>query len=421
MTTHRLPTELTTDILLRLPVKSLLRSKSVCKNWYDLIKSPVFIATHLTQFALNPDHNSTSLLVTSCNSVTGNHGMSLIINDGFTHGPINLDFPFLNRSKNLCIWEFTEKKYFSVVGICHGLVCINLSPFGYPVILCNPLTREFREIPKCEWLLDCDCYVKVKWVGFGFGFHPSARDYKLIQITLCSSPVQEVVIRAHLYAMGTDTWREIDVDKVSAFFGETDDFGRIGSFVRIYGSCASAALNGVFYWPARVMPTDEVIVMSFDMGEEVFRRIRTPVWLDWNNETMDESIVQVRRTHKWQFTELKDKLTLIIHPDDTSLDVWVLNEDKNSWTNQFKVGSFPRIARNVRSRGIAKITVVGGAKNGELVVANHKTTGDLVLFSFDPMTVETKDLYFGSVPYPSDIHLYSGALLPVKLPDEVVL
>ncbi|KAG5550552.1 hypothetical protein RHGRI_015496 [Rhododendron griersonianum] len=203
--------------------------------------------------------------------------MSLIINDGFTHGPINLDFPFLNRSKNLCIWEFTKKKHFSVVGICHGLVCINLSPFGYPVILCNPLTREFREIPKCEWLLDCDCYVKVKWVGFGFGFLPSARDYKLIQITLCSSPVQEVVIRAHLYAMGTDTWKEIDVDKVSAFFGETDDFGRIGSFVQVYGSCASAALNGVIYWPARVMPTDEVIVMSFDMGNE-FGEIANSEW-----------------------------------------------------------------------------------------------------------------------------------------------
>lgn len=39
-----------------------------------------------------------------------------------------------------------------------------------------------------------------------------------------------------------------------------------------------------FYWPARVLgrvfPADQVVVMSFNMGNEVFRRIRTPVCLD---------------------------------------------------------------------------------------------------------------------------------------------
>ncbi|KAI8530801.1 hypothetical protein RHMOL_Rhmol11G0087700 [Rhododendron molle] len=36
---HHLPNDVLIEILTRLPVKSLLRSKCVCKNWYDLIQN----------------------------------------------------------------------------------------------------------------------------------------------------------------------------------------------------------------------------------------------------------------------------------------------------------------------------------------------------------------------------------------------
>ncbi|XP_058217043.1 F-box/kelch-repeat protein At3g23880-like [Rhododendron vialii] len=400
--TSHLPFEIAIEILSRLPVKSLLRFKSVCKTWYDLIKTPDFISKHLqTQSALN----FTSLLVTTYNCKTENHAVSLIFNDG----PIILDFPFFSRGKfTLPGWEYTGRSYFSIGGICNGLVCINLTHFGYPLVLCNPSTRQFRELPTSKWPW-LDDHVHVKRVSFGFGFHHSANDYKLIRIVLYSSPMEEACIQADLYVMSTCTWREIDADKVSVFLGERNNLGRFGSYVKMGGSCASAVLNGVFYWPACVMSTNEVIVMSFDMGDEVFRRIRMPVCLDG-----------IRDETNWWITELKDKLALVIHPDDTRFDVWMLNEDQSSWTNQFKVGCFPRIGRYV---GFDEITVVGGSKNGELVVTDHKLSGDLKLFSYDPKTRKTMDLYFGQVPYPSDIYLYTGTLIP--LPDmetnEVVL
>ncbi|KAI8557007.1 hypothetical protein RHMOL_Rhmol05G0300400 [Rhododendron molle] len=390
--TFHLPFEITIEILSRLPVKSLLRFKSVCKTWYDLIKTHYFVSKHLqTQSTLN----STSLLVTTYNRKTKNHAVSLVSNDG----PIILDFPFLKRRKfTLRSREYTGKSYFSIGGICNGLVCMNLTSFGSPLVLCNPSTRQFREL---RLPMISDGHVKVKRVSFGFGFHPSANDYKLIRIVLYYCPMEKVSIRADLYVMKTGTSRKINADKVSVFLGEKNKLGWFGSYVQISGSCASAVLNGVFYWPACVVSTNEVIVMSFDMGDEVFRRTRVPV-------SLDEACVDFN----WRITELKDKLALVIQPDDRCFDVWVLNEDQSSWTNQFKVGCFPMIERYV---GFNEITVVGGAKNGELVVTNHEVSGDLNLFSYDPKTRETTDIYFGHVPYPSDIYLYTGTLLPLPV------
>ncbi|KAG5550543.1 hypothetical protein RHGRI_015489 [Rhododendron griersonianum] len=197
--------------------------------------------------------------------------MSLIFNDGFrSNGPINLDFPYL---------EYTGRSYFSIGGICNGLVCVSLSPFGCPLILCNPATRQFREIPnsQCQWSGDPDYYgyVDVKRVSFGFGYHPSANDYKLIRIVIYSNSMEDAFVQADLYVIRTDTWRKIDADKVSVFLGET-------SYMQIGGSCASAVLNGVFYWPAcEGMGEGEVVKhsVSLDLGITRFNHSTNPYLL----------------------------------------------------------------------------------------------------------------------------------------------
>ncbi|XP_058214524.1 F-box/kelch-repeat protein At3g23880-like [Rhododendron vialii] len=405
--TFHLPLEITIEILSRLPVKSLLRFKSVCKTWYDLIETPDFISKHLqTHSTLN----STSLLVTNYNRETETHQMSLLSNDGLHNRPINLDFPFLNGRINKYT---TGMGYFYIVGICNGLVCISFSPYVYPLILCNPSTRQLREIANSKLLDEMDCYgyERVKRVTFGFGFHPSANDYKLIRIVRYFSCFEEAVTLVDLYVMSTNTWTKIDANKLSVLFGEINDWGEYDIIV---GSTASAVLNGVFYWSALVISTDEVIVMSFDMGDEVFRKIRTPVPL---NRCFDEDIwrfVCSMDEKIWQFTELKDKLALVILSDETYLDVWVLNAaDQNSWTNQFKVGSFPRISCYGRFGDNGEIRVVGCAKNGELVLTDHSGSGDLKLFSYDTETLKRTDLYFGWVPYRSACYLYTETLLSV--------
>nr|XP_009776547.1 PREDICTED: putative F-box protein At3g10430 [Nicotiana sylvestris] len=48
------PKDAMLQILLRLPVKSLLRFRSVCKSWYNFLKSPHFIKVHLSHQISHP-------------------------------------------------------------------------------------------------------------------------------------------------------------------------------------------------------------------------------------------------------------------------------------------------------------------------------------------------------------------------------
>ncbi|KAI8556881.1 hypothetical protein RHMOL_Rhmol05G0290400 [Rhododendron molle] len=194
----------------------------------------------------------------------------------------------------------------------------------------------------------------------------SANDYKLIRIGVYyRHPVGQYQVRADLYAMSTDMWTEIDVDKLLLFFGEGDERG-YNAYRHFGGSWASAVLNGVFYWRADEVRTHQVIIMPFDMGDEVFRQIRTPPCFSkkWDGTN-------------FQFTEWKDKLALVIsYSHDQCLDVWVLNEDQSSWANQMKVGYVPSVSRNMGTGEVVKIRVVGCAKNGQLLVTNHKLNFD---------------------------------------------
>ena len=49
-----LPVELVVEILSRLPVKSLLLFKSVCKSWKTLISDPKFAQTHIWNVIADP-------------------------------------------------------------------------------------------------------------------------------------------------------------------------------------------------------------------------------------------------------------------------------------------------------------------------------------------------------------------------------
>ncbi|XP_050264025.1 F-box/kelch-repeat protein At3g23880-like [Quercus robur] len=42
-----LPEDVLMDIYSRLPIKTILQFKSVCKSWYDIIKDPIFITKHV--------------------------------------------------------------------------------------------------------------------------------------------------------------------------------------------------------------------------------------------------------------------------------------------------------------------------------------------------------------------------------------
>uniref|UniRef100_A0ACD5VD79 Uncharacterized protein n=1 Tax=Avena sativa TaxID=4498 RepID=A0ACD5VD79_AVESA len=140
--------ELVTEILLRLPVRSLLRFKSVSKAWRATISDPFFIRSHLRQSASRWRRNP-SLLVTP-------HALNYVLEDEPwpTTFSTNIRFYEWHASEPAAArfamhggdfrGEFNSVCYFAH---CDGLV---VAPTDTNVYLFNPATREAMTLPDSD-------------------------------------------------------------------------------------------------------------------------------------------------------------------------------------------------------------------------------------------------------------------------------
>ncbi|XP_057427349.1 F-box/kelch-repeat protein At3g23880-like [Lotus japonicus] len=173
---QHLPQDLITEILLRLPVKSLIRFKAVCKFWRSLISDPLFANSH---FEL-----ATPRLVFTTDS---DYDIQTIDLDGRLHSnpffePINLDFLH-------SFFTFIE-------GSCRGFLLLR---YYESLHLWNPATRVHRPIPSISAIEDPGCQ-------FGFGYDSSKDDYLVVIVSNHVTPVQFFSLRANVwkYIQSTD-------------------------------------------------------------------------------------------------------------------------------------------------------------------------------------------------------------------------
>ncbi|XP_057440504.1 F-box/kelch-repeat protein At3g23880-like [Lotus japonicus] len=174
--TQHLPQDLITGILLRLPVKSLVRFKAVCKFWRSLISAPNFAISH---FQL-----ATPRLVFD----TG-FGIQTMDLDGSLHSnpisqAINVDFlPTRSRTQ--------------IVGSCRGFLLLESKKTLY---LWNPSTRVHKPIPSCP--LYTDTYL------CGFGYDSLEDDYLVVIVSFHprSSHVQFFSLRANKWIFSEGTY-----------------------------------------------------------------------------------------------------------------------------------------------------------------------------------------------------------------------
>lgn len=299
-----------------------------------------------------------------------------------------LHFPFLNGIND-----------FSVVGICNGLVCLRMyNPDS--LILCNPATQQFRKFPDYKWW--DDSVTRIAWLTFRFGFHPNAGDYVLIRIVyyyLKANRSSKLLVRIDMYMMGTDTWRELDVTMPSCF--DEDVIDAYFSPCEVYDTSCAVFVNGVLYWETRNSSLTSLIFVSLDLDNEVIRKIRVP---NGFNEIF------------WQLVELKGNLALTNYIINfRCFDVWVLNEDQKSWTNQFRVGPF---ADPMGCWKFDSIRVKGCAKNGEIVLRANTSCGCRKLYLYNPKSQEIKNLPFQQNLPSYIMYMYVETLHPVKTDNE---
>lgn len=121
------PDEVVIQILARLPVKSLFRFKTVCKLWYRLSLDKYFIQLYNEVSRKNP-----MILVEISDSSESK--TSLICVDNL-RGVSEFSLNFLNDRVK-------------VRASCNGLLCCSSIPDKGVFYVCNPVTREYRLLPK---------------------------------------------------------------------------------------------------------------------------------------------------------------------------------------------------------------------------------------------------------------------------------
>ncbi|KAI9127127.1 hypothetical protein K1719_001686 [Acacia pycnantha] len=334
-----LPEDIIRTILKRLPVKSLIRFRCVCKDWKNLLKTPSFITEH--------SHHSM------------NENPLLLLRWDYSSDPLQLHM--LNHKGQLLQVQpplpLMDSLSIQIVGCSNGLLCLKYKDLETSLpffLLWNPATREIRQVPS-------PIKNNFKFFLLGFGFSPIDNDYKIL-------------VFQEMYSLSTGSWKEIKVE---------EDFGGLGI------SDFAATVNGAMFWIGyKVMNVDEndflvsdMWVVSFDMVMEVYTLIPLPCDVDdsW------DSFLSV----------YENKLAMLcgtMSENDKSYrtDLWVMEEgarssgERWSWSKKYSISTSSSIYP--RAIWLEKIVYL---RFGLCIYdeTNHRTIDD-VLYTLNPSTHE---------------------------------
>ncbi|KAJ4714221.1 F-box protein [Melia azedarach] len=341
------------EILSRLPVKSLLRLRCVCKSWCDLVKNPNFISKHLK----NVD---TRLIVIYMDEDDGT--------DQFYY-PTDLFCLFTDETlEDLSLQDLDLQQPIggSVSGPYDGIYYI--VGLDHRMYLWNLAMGECRRLPKCRATFPH--YTRVLCTNVGFGLDPMGNDFKLVLIfTLWNEKRNKSHEFSHcaVYNLLSNSWRDFESFK-------SIHYSRPHSY-----SCTYS--DGVCYWLWNLHHNQQIIIISFDMGKEVFQEIQGP--------DIDESAYETLGLYY-------DSLSLLfLNLIKNCFEIWVMKS--TNWSKQLSVGSIPGVNEPL-----------GFWKNGSIFLQSDSQR----LLLYDPNTQETRDLGLRSFSF--SVYKYKESLIPIK-------
>ncbi|KAI8566689.1 hypothetical protein RHMOL_Rhmol02G0061700 [Rhododendron molle] len=363
MDSHPLPNiphEIIFDILLRLPVKSLLRFRCVSKSWGSLISQPKFAKTHISLASTNTDNTHDRLLLrwNESNDLRcdlKSCSISAIMHE-LSDTAVSLDYPI----DGSCNWEW-------IVGSCNGLVCGTVEK--RTVFLWNPSTMKSRKLPDVGMLLDkYPAYMREIYPVYGFGYDESTDDYKVVLIFQARVDWGDENM-VMVYSLRTDSWRII------------------GGYPRpLHVAGLGKFASGALHWIAS--SGSRRFIFSLDLARETYGEVSQPEYVGSRRYlTMDV---------------LGGCLCMVCHYDGFGVDLWVMKEYgiRESWT---KLAAILDKTHSLYGQLFTPICIL---KNGDILMAVRKR---LVQYSpkdgvfYDPMI-------FRCFP-PLSVYPYIGSLV----------
>ncbi|XP_033136081.1 putative F-box protein At3g10240 [Brassica rapa] len=271
------PSDLTLDILLRLPAKSVWRFRCVSKLWLSITTDPCFIKSFGT--------TRPSLLLCSIKC----HNFFVTSTPQHTHHSSTRSY---SSSQTFHCYPMKlpgEKCYFSNMDSVHGLICIEDADSKKPVVW-NPSTNQLLHLPKPN--------MSSKHANVFLGYDSVEGKHKVVCL-----PYKKTcyVCRVFTLRSGQESWRTVKTNLKH----------------RCIGYASGQCIKGVIYYLARNSQTYDTVIMSFGVLSEIFRMIELPsgikqdvlisyegrlACIDRNNNTR-LWILEDADKHKWSFQD----------------------------------------------------------------------------------------------------------------------
>ncbi|RHN45282.1 putative F-box domain-containing protein [Medicago truncatula] len=321
---ERLPQDLVSRILTKLPAIELSKCKSICKSWLALITNPQFITNYYTIYNNQHEHLLVIRRPFLCGLKTYISHLSWNFNDPKKH---IISSEIFNPP-----YEYnSDHKYWTeIMGPCNGIYFLE----GNPNVMMNPSLIQFMVLPQSHFTAPQGFYSFSEY--YGFGFDPKTNDYKVVLLKDLwlkeTDERQNGYWNVELYSFNSNSWRKLDAEDLPLPF---DIWGssRIYTFVR---NCC--------HWWGFIDGNIGDVVLAFDMVDERFRKIKVPK-IEHSNSSGEcfKTLVP--------FDE-SDTIGVIVYPVkglEKWFDVWVMNDysDEGSWMKLYSIGPVPVIYKLV--------------------------------------------------------------------------
>uniref|UniRef100_A0A5B6YQE0 F-box domain-containing protein n=1 Tax=Davidia involucrata TaxID=16924 RepID=A0A5B6YQE0_DAVIN len=343
-----LPKDCVANILVRLPLESLQRSRFVCKLWYKMVNSSIFIDAHLCRsetvliFLTKGPMTSIPQEKPNTFSVEANlfqpQFLPLFLMD--PKSKYYIQFMEINDGK--CkMGEFNATCLGNIRATCNGLILLDNKMKKGGVIVMNPVTRKLIALPVGTSFPPHN-------ESYGLAFCNSTREYKLVHLFRDEMHY----IGCEILILGTRSWRVVD----GPYLGLFSWFGYNPVFA-----------IGALHWVPDVDRSEYIVSMTMD--NEKFHKIPLPK----SSRSRDRIV------------EMGGLLCFVTHEETNQIDVWILRSlFGEDWIKQhtIKLGCLKNMVPLYCSRIM-----------GEMIFKDKK--GFLCAYDFQSQVMKTVEMEVG--------------------------
>ncbi|RZC58036.1 hypothetical protein C5167_005331 [Papaver somniferum] len=347
--------DLITEILLCLPIKSLLVFKSVSKQWLCLITDPSFAINHIRRHLiskisglffekLSPDFEILYDFILLDGSRVEEEVIYSTNTAVVAEGGKGALFKTLNFAESEQVITHTEngvqiiENGVRIVQSCNGLLCciketevINdeNAPRVYTTrtYIYNPTTRQCKILPPSPFrdVVGEDCCFKVSSISLAFDPIKSPDHYQVICIWRDIVKdwdfewYDDEYLHNHyieIYSSKMNSWKKVSSSSVNPFYALPNSFTKSGVY-----------WNGSLHWIATADNTTTESSMYFDIVQELVKPFPFPT-------TSDHTV-----SHAVYFEECGGHLYLIevLASCYTSYNIWKLETGYSGWKLIYKL------------------------------------------------------------------------------------